>query len=210
MKKLYRYVVDYYCVPNDQVNKTMPEIMGEIPVYKHEFLTTFYQPMDALKSDIPAPVEGCKWINHKMTREDLDVYDKNLEFCERAELSFRGIDKKYPDLWDYLYWVVDNLIREEFEETLKAIKERNIEQVIDGACDIQVLAANLPYKLLRKLLHQSPSTARKNTKKAFNLVVDSNMRKLDDNYTAEFRPDGKVLKPTGWIAPNFNEIISEE
>jgi len=215
---IYRYIIDCYYVPAGKVDAngnlvdcTMHDIKNDYAVYKHEFLSTDYNPKSAVSSgkESMKADAGFKWIFDAVDRQKLDAFEKNLEFCERAELSFDGFEEKYPDMWDYLYWVVDNLIREEFEETLKAIKDRDIGQVIDGACDIQVLAANLPYKLFRKLHEDSPTNARNKTKEAFNRVVNSNLKKLDGAFMAIFRADGKVMKPDGWVEPKFDDLIND-
>jgi hypothetical protein len=218
--KIYRYIINCYSVGPDRVDAegnllgcTMMQIMDDTPVLVHEFLTTDYNPQSAVhagKAQLPVLEAGSQWLVSGVERNELDVHDKNLEFCERAELTYGKLDEKYPDFWDYLHWVVDVLIREEFEETLKAIRERDIVELIDGACDIQVLAANLPYKLLRKLQGLDPATARKNTRESLNRVVNSNLRKLNSAYAAEFRADGKVLKPAGWVKPTFADLITNE
>lgn len=214
--KIYRYIADYYSVNQNQVDDggclvgcTMNEIKREVSVFKQEFLSTDYNPQTAIESNKHQlqEIEGHKWVYGGIFREVLDVMAKNLEFCERAELGFGALDEKYPDVWDYLFWVVDNLIREEFEETLQAIKDRDIGKVIDGACDLQVLSANLPYKVFRKLLGQDSSLSRDNSREVFDRTVNSNLRKLSNKFAAEFRPDGKVLKPVGWVPPSFDDLI---
>jgi predicted HAD superfamily Cof-like phosphohydrolase len=38
-------------------------------------------------------------------------------------------------------------------------------------------------------------------------VLDSNLSKLHPDGTVKFREDGKVMKPTTFKAPNFDDLV---
>jgi predicted HAD superfamily Cof-like phosphohydrolase len=86
-----------------------------------------------------------------------------------------------------------SLIQEECNETLKAIREGNLKEAIDGICDTI-------YVLLGTAVAFGVPLA-----PFFREVHRSNMEKLD----GPVRADGKKLKPEGWKPPDIQGLIEK-
>lgn len=215
--EIYRYSLNCYLLPNSMIasggsliNETMETIRLKVKPLKHEWLSTNYAPNEAIaegKKQL-TEYEGHTWQLDAVSREKLDLIQKNLEFCERAELAS---PYKKEDMWEYINWTVNNLLAEEFKEVKDAAKVNDPIETIDGACDVAVLALNIPYKLFRKMGF-TPTEARLKTLEAFERVINSNLRKVPEEtgYMARYRDDGKVLKPEGWVKPTFDDLLEIE
>ncbi len=79
------------------------------------------------------------------------------------------------------------LIEEECNETLKAIKNNDLVETVDGLCDLiyVCLGAAVTFGI--------------DLDPFFDLVHESNMKKEDGST----RADGKLLKPEGWVPPDI-------
>ncbi len=135
-----------------------------------------------------------------MNDNKLTVVAKNAIFSDKLELI------KNEVTWDYLKFSHNNLLSEEFNELGAAIDEHDEVETLDGAFDVSVIALNIAYKLFRKkgLDH---AEAVKRTEEGFHRVLDSNLSKLQEDGTALFREDGKVMKPETFKAPIFDDLL---
>jgi predicted HAD superfamily Cof-like phosphohydrolase len=86
-----------------------------------------------------------------------------------------------------------NLVQEEMEETLHALRSGNLVGIADGIADsIYVLCGTaiqygIPLPAIWSVVHQA------------------NMRKIG----GASREDGKVLKPDGWVAPDVEAVLAK-
>lgn len=135
-----------------------------------------------------------------MSEEKLSVVNKNAVFSDKLELVKNDVT------WDYLKFSHNNLLNEEFNELGTAIDEHDEVETLDGAFDVSVVALNIAYKLFRKkgLSHEE---AVRRTEEGFHRVLDSNLSKLQEDGTALFREDGKVMKPETFKAPIFDDLL---
>ncbi len=125
---------------------------------------------------------------------------KNAEFSHKLELV-----RNQPS-WDYINFSFDNLLREEFNELGDAIKEKDEIETLDGAFDVSVIALNIAYKLFR-MKGFSHEEAVAKTEDGFHRVLDSNLSKLHPDGTVKYREDGKVLKPSTFFSPEFEDLL---
>lgn len=91
------------------------------------------------------------------------------------------------------------LLREEVAELETALKENNPVEVIDALSDIQYI---LDGTYLALGFHEIKI-------KGVRVAHESNMKKLDENGQPIIRADGKILKPDGWVPPDFKKLIGE-
>ena len=90
------------------------------------------------------------------------------------------------------------LIQEEGEELVVALKERDVVEELDAIIDLLVVI--IGYGLSRGF----PMV------EAWDEVLRSNMAKIDSRTgTVLRRADGKILKPTGWSAPDLARVLHE-
>lgn len=91
------------------------------------------------------------------------------------------------------------LLREEVTELKEALDAQDNVAVLDALTDIQYILdgsyLSLGFGGLKGL--------------AFDLVHESNMRKLDENGQPIIRADGKIIKPKGWQPPNLGILFQE-
>lgn len=126
---------------------------------------------------------------------------KNTEFSNKCELRGRSVT------WnDMKFCVSDVMLKEELSELEQAINNKDYHEIIDGACDVAVIALNTCYKMFR-LLGLDHQDATERTQKAFNIVCDSNLSKICKDGTIIIK-DGKVKKPTTFVAPDFSELLN--
>jgi predicted HAD superfamily Cof-like phosphohydrolase len=89
-----------------------------------------------------------------------------------------------------------NLIREEFDEFIKAYLESDEEGQLDGCMDL--IWVILGYCYMKGY----------NVEGAWNEVARSNLSKIDAaTGKVNKRKDGKVLKPEGWSPPNLKPFV---
>ena len=105
--------------------------------------------------------------------------------CEQTETGFN----KQADLYF-------RLIREEFDELVKAYFEKDIIEIADGCADLKWVIEGLEHTL------QLPQ------QEIWNEVARSNLDKIDKETGKVLkRADGKVLKPKNWTTPNIKSIL---
>jgi len=87
-----------------------------------------------------------------------------------------------------------NLIKEEIQETLDAIRQNNLVALADGIVDsiVVLLGAAITYGI--------------DIRPVWDIVHASNMAKKG----GKLREDGKMLKPEGWEPPNVRAEISRQ
>jgi predicted HAD superfamily Cof-like phosphohydrolase len=91
-----------------------------------------------------------------------------------------------------------NLIREEFDEFIKAYLESDNEAQLDGCMDL--IWVILGYCYMKEF----------DVEGAWNEVARSNISKIDpETGKVKKRKDGKVLKPDGWTPPQLKEFIKK-
>jgi len=91
-----------------------------------------------------------------------------------------------------------NLIREEFDEFIKAYLENNEEEQLDGCMDL--IWVILGYCYMKNF----------NVDGAWAEVARSNLSKIDPTTgKVNKRKDGKVLKPEGWTPPNLKPFVKK-
>ena len=89
-----------------------------------------------------------------------------------------------------------NLVREEFDEFIKAYLENDNEAQLDGCMDM--IWVILGYCYMKGY----------DVKGAWDEVTRSNHMKIDtETGKVKKRSDGKVLKPDGWTPPNLKPFV---
>ncbi len=92
-----------------------------------------------------------------------------------------------------------NLIREEFDEFVKAYLENNEEEQLDGCMDLIWVLLGFCYM------------KNYDVDGAWNEVAHSNLSKIDPTTgKVNKRADGKVLKPEGWSPPNLKPFVKNK
>lgn len=98
-----------------------------------------------------------------------------------------------------------NLIREEYNELFRALKAFHESPVLNRKADVAKEAIDLIY-VVAGLLNNLNIPA----EKVWAAVHASNMAKIDPSTgRVNKRPDGKVIKPDGWKAPDIFSILKE-
>lgn len=88
----------------------------------------------------------------------------------------------------------EDLLTEELQETIKAIRQNRLPAAIDGLCDLIYVALGTAVTFGVELeLH-------------FRAVHSANMRKVG----GAKRADGKQLKPDGWTAPDHIGLLEAQ
>tara|TARA_Y100000590_G_C15522996_1_gene940127 strand:+ start:618 stop:956 length:339 start_codon:yes stop_codon:yes gene_type:complete len=88
-----------------------------------------------------------------------------------------------------------DLIKEELDELIKAIKENNIVEVADALTDILYVTYGAGHAFGIDL------------DSCFNEVQNSNMSKLDSNGKPIYNEHGKVLKGPNYFPPNLKKYL---
>lgn len=88
------------------------------------------------------------------------------------------------------------LLREEFEEYLKAEENNDLVEIADALSDLQVIASGTgaAYGIDIDAVN--------------NEVMRSNLAKIVDGKVLK-REDGKVIKPEGWTPPDIAGVLSK-
>jgi predicted HAD superfamily Cof-like phosphohydrolase len=112
---------------------------------------------------------------------------KFMEACGQTETGF----KKQSDLYF-------RLIREEYDELVRAYFEKDIVQIADACADLKWVIEGMEQTL------QLPQ------QEIWNEVARSNLAKIDKETGKVLkREDGKVLKPENWTAPDIKSILDK-
>ena len=88
-----------------------------------------------------------------------------------------------------------DLIHEELEELLVAIKEKNMLEIADALTDILYVTYGAGHAFGIDL------------DKCFNEVQESNMSKLGENNKPIYNNDGKVMKGPNYFKPNLKQFL---
>ena len=116
------------------------------------------------------------------SRDDVKQF---MEACDQKET---GVASKQAQLYM-------KLIREEFDELVKAYHENDIVEIADGCADLKWVIEGLEHTL--KLPQQE----------VWDEVARSNLSKISEDGKVKKRKDGKVMKPEGWTPPDIKSIL---
>lgn len=115
------------------------------------------------------------------------------------ERFMRACDQSTDDYNPQQYAMYLGLIDEEVEELIVAVGDNNQEEQLDALIDILVVTIGA--------LHSGGFDA----EGAWQEVMRTNFAKIDpETGKVRKREDGKVLKPTGWVAPDLKTFISKQ
>ena len=90
-----------------------------------------------------------------------------------------------------------NLMKEENEEYLEAVNNKDIVEIADALGDmLYILCGTIIEHGLQDKIEQ-----------VFDEIQRSNMSKLDQNGNPLYREDGKVLKGPNYFKPDFSKIL---
>jgi predicted HAD superfamily Cof-like phosphohydrolase len=90
-----------------------------------------------------------------------------------------------------------NLMKEENEEYLEAVKNNDIVEIADALGDmLYILCGTIVSHGLQSKMEQ-----------VFNEIQQSNMSKLDENGKPIYREDGKVLKGPNYFKPDLKQFF---
>ncbi len=92
-----------------------------------------------------------------------------------------------------------NLMKEENEEYLEAVKNNDLIEIADALGDMMYILCGtiIEHGLQHKI------------EEVFDEIQRSNMSKLGENGQPIYREDGKVMKGPNYFIPDFSKIISE-
>lgn len=132
-----------------------------------------------------------------------DIIENSTEFSRDFEVDPKlkeGVSGK-----ELLEKTIDFLI-EELNETKQAIAEDDMPEIIDGFGDVAFVALNGIYKALR--FHGSGHEAAKaGAEEVMKRICTANLGKKQADGTIKY-VNGKVQKPEGWTAPNYDDMIA--
>jgi predicted HAD superfamily Cof-like phosphohydrolase len=117
-------------------------------------------------------------------------------FRDQAKFM-KACDQSVGSINEAQYKLYCDLIHEEFNEEFKVALENNdrVEQ-LDALIDILVVTIGA--------IHSGGF----NAEAAWKEVMRTNFAKIDsETGKVRKREDGKVLKPTGWIAPSLEQFV---
>lgn len=115
--------------------------------------------------------------------------EKFMNACDQVTKTY--------DLQQYILYL--NLIREETKELAEAISANDPVEQLDALIDILVVTIGA--------IHSMGADA----EGAWKEVMKTNFAKIDkETGKVRKREDGKVLKPTGWTAPELAPFLKKE
>ncbi|MFK7001921.1 pyrophosphohydrolase domain-containing protein [Flavobacterium oreochromis] len=124
---------------------------------------------------------------------------KQLESVRIFHQTFGLGVKEFPvaDLGNDLNQLRFNLMKEENEEYLEAVKNNNLVEVADALGDMLYILCGtiLEHGLQEKI------------EEVFEEIQKSNMSKLGADGIPIYREDGKVLKGPNYFKPNIEKIV---
>lgn len=90
-----------------------------------------------------------------------------------------------------------NLMKEENEEYIEAVKNNDLVEIADALGDmLYILCGTIIEHGLQDKIEA-----------VFDEIQQSNMSKLDENGLPIYREDGKVMKGKNYFKPDFNKIL---
>ena len=119
------------------------------------------------------------------------------EFHTAFEIGYSEIPR--ADLGDAKNMLRYNLMKEENEEYLEAVQNKDLVEVADALGDMlyilcgTIIEHGLQYKI----------------EEVFDEIQRSNMSKLGEDGRPVYREDGKVLKGPNYFKPDFSKIIDK-
>nr|WP_309757714.1 nucleoside triphosphate pyrophosphohydrolase family protein [Flavobacterium sp.] len=92
-----------------------------------------------------------------------------------------------------------NLMKEENEEYLEAVQNKDLIEIADALGDMMYILCGtiIEHGLQHKI------------EEVFDEIQRSNMSKLDEDGQPIYREDGKVMKGPNYFKPDFSKIISD-
>lgn len=112
------------------------------------------------------------------------------------------LDEELKETKDALLAMADCIIG---EAPLVAL-DKSREDVIDGFGDIAFLAINGIYKTFRYLGDNHTESTYK-TLEVLNRICRANLAKRDESDLVEYDAKGKIVKPKGWEAPTYADLL---
>ena len=116
-----------------------------------------------------------------------DDVKKFMDACDQKETGFGDQSELYF-----------KLIREEFDELVRAYFEKDMVEIADGCADLKWVIEGLE------------NTLNLPQQEVWDEVARSNLAKISDDGKVHKREDGKVLKPEGWTPPDIKSIIKRK
>jgi hypothetical protein len=133
-----------------------------------------------------------------MTRHFID---KATEFSRDFE-----VEPKW-DVRDTLLNKTIEFLNEEVRETDEAIAAKDLPEIIDGFGDVAFIALNGIYKTFR--IHgRNHADAVAAVSEVMHRICNANLGKKHPDGTIQYN-NGKVIKPAGWKAPEYNDMVAE-
>ena len=99
-----------------------------------------------------------------------------------------------------------DFLNEEVRETKEAIAEDDFAEIIDGFGDVAFVALNGIYKSFR-FKGQNHEDAKNSAIEVMRRICEANLGKKQADGTILYK-DGKVQKPQGWSAPNYDDMVA--
>ena len=127
-----------------------------------------------------------------MKKEILNVFAEQEKWMNSANQTTHIENQKQFEMYN-------TAIKEEVKELQDAIDANDKTEILDAIIDIIVVAIGAGHSMGFNL------------EKAFQEVMRTNWNKLqyDKNGKLKLRADGKILKPDGWQAPNFEMCMNK-
>lgn len=117
------------------------------------------------------------------------------EFHQTFKIGFS--EKPIASLGESKNLLRYNLMKEENEEYLQAVKDNDLAEIADALGDmLYILCGTIIEHGLQDKIES-----------VFAEIQRSNMSKLDENGQPIFREDGKVIKGPNYTKPNFETIL---
>ena len=120
--------------------------------------------------------------------EPMDLEASVIEFHHKMKLPIK-LQVEWPE--KSRTGLRMDLIAEEYQELLEAVANEDIVETADALVDLVYVAIGMCVELGIPF------------NRVFNEVHQSNLRKVDGPKS----PEGKQLKPEGWVPPNVKQIL---
>lgn len=126
-----------------------------------------------------------------------DFVGELTRFCRDCE--YQG--STHPDLKHAV-----EMTESEVDETYKGVQTGNVPEIVDGFGDVAFLALNGIYKTFRKL-GDDHDIATTKVAMVMGRICRANNGKRQADGTVLRNEAGKVQKPEGWRAPQYDDLI---